>query len=70
MGEGAASDRGPQSLDRICPWCSTDTERVLTRCPRCGAALAQRETIDGLTIPGLTDVSPALEGDSARTERS
>ena len=32
-----------------------------THCPACGAALAQRESIAGLVIPGVTTVDPALQ---------
>jgi hypothetical protein len=32
-----------------------------TTCPECGAAIAQRESIGDLKIPGLTAVDPALE---------
>jgi hypothetical protein len=34
---------------------------VATRCSACGAALAQRESISGVLIPGLTGLDPALE---------
>jgi hypothetical protein len=44
-----------------CPWCATPTAADATRCPACGAALAQRESIGDLRIPGLTSVDPALE---------
>jgi hypothetical protein len=38
-------------------------------CPACGAALAQREDIGGLVIPGVTDVDPALQGLADRPMR-
>lgn len=44
-----------------CPWCAAPVDTEATRCPACGAALAQRESIGGLKIPGLTSVDPALE---------
>jgi hypothetical protein len=31
-----------------------------TRCPACGAALAQREDLGGLLVPGVTGVHPEL----------
>jgi len=43
-----------------CAWCSAAAPIDATRCPACGAALAQRETIGDLLIPGLTSVNPAL----------
>ena len=44
-----------------CPWCAAPAAPKATRCSACGAALAQRESIGGLRIPGLTSVDPALE---------
>lgn len=44
-----------------CPWCAAPADTEATRCSACGAALAQRESIGGLRIPGLTSVDPALE---------
>jgi len=46
--------RGP-----TCPWCSAPAEPGATYCPSCGAVMAQRESLDGLVIPGVTDVDPA-----------
>jgi len=46
---------------RMCPWCSATASDEATRCPDCGAALAQREDIGGLVIPGVTSVDPALQ---------
>ena len=43
-----------------CPWCATPAVADADRCTSCGAALAQRETIGELMIPGLTSVDPAL----------
>jgi hypothetical protein len=45
---------------RRCAWCSAQAGADDTRCPACGAALAQREDIGGLLIPGVTTVDPAL----------
>jgi hypothetical protein len=50
---------GPETT--TCPWCAAPAAADATRCPACGAALAQRESIGDLRIPGLTDVDPALE---------
>jgi hypothetical protein len=44
-----------------CPWCAAPAAPGATRCTACGAALAQRESIGDLRIPGLTSVDPALE---------
>ena len=46
---------------RHCPWCAATVTEDATQCPACGAAVAQRESIGGLKIPGLTSVDPALE---------
>jgi hypothetical protein len=43
-----------------CAWCSAAAPVDATACPACGAALAQRESIGDLLIPGLTSVDPAL----------
>jgi hypothetical protein len=45
---------------RSCPWCSEPARDEDTRCRACGAALAQRESIADLVIPGVTTVDPAL----------
>jgi hypothetical protein len=47
--------------DRHCPWCAAPAKPDDTVCSACGAALAQRESIAGVQIPGLTSVDPALE---------
>jgi hypothetical protein len=44
-----------------CPWCAAPAAADAARCTACGAALAQRETIGELMIPGLTSVDPALQ---------
>jgi hypothetical protein len=49
------------TADRTCPWCSAAAPDSATTCPACGAALAQRESIAGLVIPGLTSIDPALQ---------
>ena len=46
---------------RHCPWCAAPADDAATRCSACGAALAQRESISGVLIPGLTGLDPALE---------
>lgn len=56
MAEPEAPDAGAQ-----CPWCAAPAAPEATRCSACGAALAQRESIAGVVIPGLTAVDPALE---------
>ena len=49
-----------------CPWCSAAAPIGATQCPACGAALAQRESIAGLAIPGLTTIDPALQAIDGR----
>ena len=46
---------------RQCPWCAAPAAADATVCRECGAALAQRESIGGVRIAGLTAVDPALE---------
>ena len=50
----------PSEAGRECPWCAAPAVAEATRCSACGAALAQRESIANLMIPGLTAVDPAL----------
>ena len=45
---------------RHCPWCAAPADEDATTCRECGAALAQRESIGDVRIPGLTSVDPAL----------
>ena len=52
-----------------CAWCGTDADSDAMTCPSCGAALAQREDIGGVVIPGVTDVDPALQGLADRPMR-
>jgi len=44
-----------------CSWCGTPATPEARTCSSCGAALAQREQIGDLVIPGLTAVDPALQ---------
>ena len=53
MTDGNETDPG-----RLCPWCSAAVPPDATRCPACGDALAQRESIADLDIPGVTTVDP------------
>lgn len=50
-----------QLAGRTCPWCSAAAADSATTCPACGAVLAQRESIAGLVIPGVTSIDPALQ---------
>jgi len=54
------SEPTPPGAARTCPWCSAVAAANDTQCPACGAALAQRESLAGLVIPGVTAVDPAL----------
>ncbi len=52
---------GPAEERRAGPWCAPPAPEGAARCSSCGAALAQRESIGNLVIPGLTAVDPALK---------
>ena len=54
-------DAAAPAARRQCAWCATPAHDGDTNCVSCGAALAQREGIGDLQIPGLTSVDPALE---------
>ena len=49
-----------------CAWCEAVAPVGATRCPACGAALAQREDLGGLLIPGVTGVHPELAAAAER----
>jgi hypothetical protein len=51
----------PELPGSDCPWCATPAAAGAKTCTSCGAALAQRESIGDLVIPGLTAVDPALK---------
>jgi hypothetical protein len=53
-------ESAPQQAPQ-CPWCAAPVAEGATNCRECGAAVAQRESIGGLKIAGLTSVDPALE---------
>jgi hypothetical protein len=57
------SDEGASATPeaRTCPWCAAPATEDATTCASCGAALAQRESLGDVRIPGLTAVDPALE---------
>lgn len=59
--QAANADGGSGDERATCPWCATPAAPEATRCSSCGAALAQRESIGELVIPGLTAVDPALQ---------
>ena len=46
---------------RSCSWCSAVAPDEATSCPACRAALAQRESLGDLAIPGVTSIDPALQ---------
>lgn len=62
----AGSTSGGNGEPPTCSWCATVAPEGATRCPSCGAALAQRESIGDLVIPGLTSVDPALQDYASR----
>lgn len=58
----AGSEAGSPEAPRACAWCGTPAASPeATSCSSCGAALAQRESIGDLAIPGLTSVDAALQ---------
>jgi hypothetical protein len=59
--DDATPDAAAAGSPATCPWCGAAAAPDATRCIACGAALAQRESIGDLRIPGLTSVDPALE---------
>jgi hypothetical protein len=48
-----------------CPWCSTTNAPDARQCRSCGAAIAQREDLGGVLVPGVTGVDPNLLGTQA-----
>ena len=55
-----------EKVERSCPWCSAPALADATTCSSCGAALAQRESLGDVRIPGLTAVDPALAAADGR----
>jgi hypothetical protein len=60
------TEPGDAAAPRTCPWCSAPATAEDAKCHACGAALAQRESIAGLVIPGVTTVDPALQAYDAQ----
>jgi hypothetical protein len=54
---------------RTCPWCGATADSSATHCSGCGAALAGRESIGDIRIPGVTAVDPALAAYDAQPWR-
>ena len=54
---------------RTCQWCGSSSPADATDCSGCGAALAARESVGGLVIPGVTAVDPALQAYDAQPWR-
>jgi hypothetical protein len=61
------TDQDPAA--RTCAWCSATAPGDATQCPGCGAALAQRESLAGVVIPGVTGLDPALADADGRPMR-
>ena len=60
--ESARPGTSATAAPRSCAWCGTpETSPDAMTCANCGAALAQRESIGDLAIPGLTSVDAALQ---------
>lgn len=68
-GESRTPEPTLSERDRHCPWCSATVAREAAQCPACGAALAQRDSLGGLKISGVTAVDPALEAYAAQPRR-
>jgi testis-expressed sequence 13 family protein len=45
-----------------CPWCSATNTPDARTCRSCGAAIAQRDDLGGVVVPGVTGVDPNLLG--------
>jgi hypothetical protein len=45
-----------------CPWCSAANAPDARQCAGCGAAIAQRDDLGGVVVPGVTGVDPNLLG--------
>lgn len=62
------SDEGAPAIPepRTCAWCAAPASEEATACGSCGAALAQRESLGDVRIPGLTAVDPALTDYASR----
>jgi RNA polymerase subunit RPABC4/transcription elongation factor Spt4 len=63
----------PDAGQATCPWCSAVVPADIACCPRCGAVMAQRDSLGGLVIPGVTDVDasltePSLAGSAIGTQ--
>lgn len=56
----------PEPAVRTCPWCSEPARPEDRTCRACGAAIAQREDLGGIVIPGVTGLDPALEAYNAQ----
>jgi hypothetical protein len=46
----------------VCPWCSGRNAPDARQCASCGAAIAQRDDLGGVVVPGVTGVDPNLLG--------
>lgn len=69
-------ERGPRLDEKevpadgaTCPWCSAPNPSDATACVACGAALAQRDSLGDVAIPGLTSVDPGLAAYAGRPMR-
>src|SRR5512135_2781772 len=54
---------------RTCQWCGASSPADATECSGCGAALAARDSLGGLVVPGVTAVDPALQAFDAQPWR-
>jgi hypothetical protein len=49
-----------EEAEPVCPWCSAKAPAGAIHCPACSASLAERESLGGIAIPGVTEVDPDL----------
>jgi hypothetical protein len=63
MSDDHPAGRRCQMCDAVC------TDPSATACPVCGAALIVRDSIDGVAIPGVTEVDPELKAYAQRPLR-
>lgn len=62
-------DEADEPSARTCQWCGTAAADADAQCRSCGAALATRDSLGGLVVPGVTGVDPALAAYDAQPWR-
>ena len=69
MSESIEADGQGAAPGRTCQWCGSLASADATTCSGCGAALAERDSLGGLIVPGVTAVDPALQAYDAQPWR-